>query len=162
MALKAQYKLLHCTGAALCLASLVLFVLTDSTDTQAQSPLLGDALAVAGAFMYAACNVTQEKLLRGCPLVHHDRSAALTSQPSGFVQAPDCQPKSFLHSCLMPCGRHTVESPVISSRSLLSAADAARFWHCGMSSVDLTLTSCRQGIQCGGSCLYGPLWPSIE
>ena len=64
MALKAQYKLLHCAGAALCLASLALFVLTDSTDAQAQKPVLGDAFAFAGAFMYAACNVTQEKLLR--------------------------------------------------------------------------------------------------
>ena len=70
MVLKAQYKLLHCAGAALCLASLVLFVLTDSADTHAQNPVLGDALAIAGAAMYAACNVTQEKLLRESSPVH--------------------------------------------------------------------------------------------
>ncbi len=72
MALKAQYRILHCAGAALCLASLALFVLTDSADSHAQNPPLGDALAVAGAFMYAACNVTQEKLLREFSLVHHN------------------------------------------------------------------------------------------
>ena len=67
MILKAQYKLLHCAGAALCLASLALFVLKDTRDAHAQDPLLGDALAVAGAFMYAACNVTQERMLRESP-----------------------------------------------------------------------------------------------
>lgn len=68
MVLKAQYKVLHCAGAALCLASLALFVLTDSSDTHAQAPMVGDALALAGASMYAACNVTQERLLREPPL----------------------------------------------------------------------------------------------
>jgi len=62
--LKAQYKVLHCMGAALCLGSLVLFVLTDTTDTEAQNAAFGDALVLMGAVLYAACNVTQEKLLR--------------------------------------------------------------------------------------------------
>ena len=80
MTLKAQYKLLHCAGAALCLASLALFVLTDSTDTHAENPLLGDALAVAGASMYAACNVTQERLLREPPSPTPHETLACTAE----------------------------------------------------------------------------------
>ena len=62
--LRARYKLLHCLGAALCLASLALFVLNDGSDTQARNAVLGDGLVISGALLYAACNVTQEKLLR--------------------------------------------------------------------------------------------------
>ena len=70
--LKAQYKALHWAGAALCLASLALFVLRDRASAQAPDAVLGDTLVVAGAFLYAACNVTQEKLLREPPhLITH-------------------------------------------------------------------------------------------
>lgn len=62
--LRARYKLLHCLGAALCLASLALFVLHDGSDAQAQNAVAGDGLVITGALLYAACNVTQEKLLR--------------------------------------------------------------------------------------------------
>ena len=62
--LSAQYKALHCVGAALCLASLALFVYTDSGSSEASDVVLGDGLVIMGAMLYAACNVTQEKLLR--------------------------------------------------------------------------------------------------
>ncbi len=64
LVLRARYKLLHCLGAALCLASLALFVLNDGADGHAQNAVLGDILVITGALLYAACNVTQEKLLR--------------------------------------------------------------------------------------------------
>ena len=51
-------------GAALCLASLALFVCTDSGSSEASDVVLGDGLVIMGAILYAACNVTQEKLLR--------------------------------------------------------------------------------------------------
>lgn len=62
--LRAQYRLLHCAGAALCLASLALFLFTDSAASQAPDAVLGDGLVLTGALLYAGCNVTQEKLLR--------------------------------------------------------------------------------------------------
>ena len=67
--LSARYKALHCVGAALCLASLGLFVYIDSSSSEASDVVLGDGLVIMGAMLYAACNVTQEKLLRepSCP-----------------------------------------------------------------------------------------------
>ena len=62
--LSARYKALHCVGAALCLASLALFVYADSGSSEASNVVLGDGLVIMGAMLYAACNVTQEKLLR--------------------------------------------------------------------------------------------------
>ena len=67
--LSARYKALHCAGAALCLASLALFVYANSGSSEASDVVLGDGLVIMGAMLYAACNVTQEKLLRepSCP-----------------------------------------------------------------------------------------------
>ena len=68
--LRARYRPLHCFGAALCLGSLTLLVLTDAAAPalDQQRPLAGDCLVLLGALAYAACNVAQEKLLRACPL----------------------------------------------------------------------------------------------
>ncbi len=64
--LQARYRALHCFGAALCLASVALLVLTDTSVPRSDraKPLAGDCLVLLGALLYAGCNVTQEKLLR--------------------------------------------------------------------------------------------------
>jgi solute carrier family 35 protein F1/2 len=61
---------LHCFGAALCLGSLALLVLTDTSVPRSDRarPFIGDCLVLLGALFYAASNVTQEKLLRAFPL----------------------------------------------------------------------------------------------
>ena len=66
LVLQARYRAMHCFGAVLCLASVALLVLTDNTVPRgdADRPLTGDCLVLLGALLYAACNVTQEKLLR--------------------------------------------------------------------------------------------------
>lgn len=64
--LGAQYRVGHWVGAFVCLGGLALLVTTDrafSSGTEAPRPLLGDSLVIAGATLYAICNVAQEKLL---------------------------------------------------------------------------------------------------
>jgi solute carrier family 35 protein F1/2 len=66
--LRARYRPGHFGGAAACVAGLTVLVLGDSAGTGGGSsagsaPLLGDALVLAGALLYAVCNVSQELLL---------------------------------------------------------------------------------------------------
>lgn len=65
--LGATYRRGHYAGAGLCLAGLLLLVLTDRSGGGggggAPNPLLGDALVLLGATLYALCNVLQELLL---------------------------------------------------------------------------------------------------
>ncbi|GAX75709.1 hypothetical protein CEUSTIGMA_g3152.t1 [Chlamydomonas eustigma] len=54
----------HIIGALLCTAGLGVLVLTDSSsETGGRNPVLGDLLVIAGAAVYAVCNIVQEKLL---------------------------------------------------------------------------------------------------
>lgn len=47
-------------GCLLCTGGLLVLVLTDSdSETGGSRPLLGDALVVAGAAVYAVCNIAQ-------------------------------------------------------------------------------------------------------
>jgi solute carrier family 35 protein F1/2 len=68
--LRARYRPGHYAGAAACIAGLALLVLGDaqpgaqgSSTSSGSAPLLGDALVLAGAALYAVCNVAQELLL---------------------------------------------------------------------------------------------------
>uniref|UniRef100_A0A7S0WT80 EamA domain-containing protein n=1 Tax=Chlamydomonas leiostraca TaxID=1034604 RepID=A0A7S0WT80_9CHLO len=61
---RARYRAVHLVGAALCVAGLVVLVLTDgSSTTGGSNPVLGDVLVICGACVYAVCNVAQERLL---------------------------------------------------------------------------------------------------
>mmetsp|Transcript_26949 Transcript_26949/g.58883 ORF Transcript_26949/g.58883 Transcript_26949/m.58883 type:complete len:411 (+) Transcript_26949:91-1323(+) len=61
---RARFQAGHFLGALLCTTGLAVLVLTDGTSsTGGSNPLLGDALVVAGAAVYAISNVAQEKLL---------------------------------------------------------------------------------------------------
>jgi solute carrier family 35 protein F1/2 len=61
---RARYQNGHILGATLCTAGLAVLMLTDGqSNTGGSNPALGDALVIAGACLYAACNVAQEKLL---------------------------------------------------------------------------------------------------
>ena len=88
--LSARYRLLHCAGAALCLASLALYVVADSRSSQASNVVLGDGLVIMGAMLYAACNVTQEKLLRApsCPSL--DAGTAHSPEDEGYRHGALC------------------------------------------------------------------------
>lgn len=72
LVLRARYRLGHMAGAALCVLGLTVLVLGDASASGADAgsrPLLGDALVVAGAVLYAMCNVSQVRLrLRLCCL----------------------------------------------------------------------------------------------
>ena len=87
--LSARYKALHCAGAALCLASLALFVYADSGSSEASDVVLGDGLVIMGAMLYAACNVTQEKLLREPSCPRPDRKSARKPVMKAFEQQYD-------------------------------------------------------------------------
>lgn len=57
---RARYTPLHLSGAALCVLGLSVLVVTDrDSETGGRNPLLGDALVIMGACVYAACNVAQ-------------------------------------------------------------------------------------------------------
>lgn len=63
---RARYRFGHIAGSALCTAGLGILVLTDraaSGCTEAgRDPLLGDALVIMGACVYAVCNIAQVRL----------------------------------------------------------------------------------------------------
>ncbi|KAI8476478.1 MAG: hypothetical protein J3K34DRAFT_259541 [Monoraphidium minutum] len=62
--LGARYRRPHYAAAAVCVAGLALLVGSEgASDTAGAAPLLGDALVVAGALLYACSNVTQELFL---------------------------------------------------------------------------------------------------
>eukprot|EP00798_Chlamydomonas_sp_ICE-L_P005006 gene5006-34791_t len=61
---RSRYNVGHIVGAMLCCGGLALLVITDgNSSTGGPNPLLGDALVIAGACVYAVCNVCQERLL---------------------------------------------------------------------------------------------------
>lgn len=72
--LRARYGRGHYAGAATCLAGVALLLATEKRSHAAAAgsgggsagpaPLLGDALAIAGGLLYAACNVGQEAALQ--------------------------------------------------------------------------------------------------
>ena len=60
---RSQYRLGHMVGCLLCTGGLLVLVLTDSaSETGGNRPLLGDALVVAGAAVYAICNITHVRM----------------------------------------------------------------------------------------------------
>lgn len=60
---RSQYRLGHMVGCLLCTGGLLVLVLTDSaSETGGNRPLLGDALVVAGAAVYAVCNIAQVRM----------------------------------------------------------------------------------------------------
>lgn len=64
--LGAQYRGLHYSGAAVCIAGLAMLVLADGAGSQHSAypdALLGDVLVLVGASLYAVGNVAQEYLL---------------------------------------------------------------------------------------------------
>ncbi|EFJ40282.1 hypothetical protein VOLCADRAFT_99968 [Volvox carteri f. nagariensis] len=64
--LRAHFTRGHYGGALLCIAGLAVLVMTDgSSTTGGPQPLLGDALVLMGAVLYACSNVAQERLLLG-------------------------------------------------------------------------------------------------
>lgn len=105
-------------GAALCLGSLLLFVLTDTTDTEAQNAVFGDALVLMGAVLYAACNVTQEKLLREplTPLFNDNPPVLLPSISSAGRDCRHHTPKHKLQ-CLETVSLSLVQSCMPSTMS---------------------------------------------
>ncbi|GBF90182.1 hypothetical protein Rsub_03315 [Raphidocelis subcapitata] len=64
--LGSRYRRKHYAAAALCVAGLALLVASEGrSSTAGAAPVLGDALVVAGAMLYAVSNVTQELFLGG-------------------------------------------------------------------------------------------------
>ncbi|GIL56269.1 hypothetical protein Vafri_11618 [Volvox africanus] len=64
LVLRARYLPGHFLGALLCIGGLAVLVVTDgSSSTGGPDPLLGDALVLMGAILYACSNVAQERLL---------------------------------------------------------------------------------------------------
>lgn len=65
--LGAAYHRRHFAGAGICIAGLVLLLVTDRSSSSgsgsSSNPLLGDGLVLLGASLYALCNVLQEWLL---------------------------------------------------------------------------------------------------
>lgn len=66
---RAQYSLVHLGGVALCLAGLVLLIVSDAGSLSARgasgrNALVGDLLCIAGSFLYAVTNVGQEALVK--------------------------------------------------------------------------------------------------
>lgn len=64
--LRQHHSALHWLGATICFAGIGLLVATDkafTAETKAPAPLFGDSLVLFGAFLYAVCNVAQERLL---------------------------------------------------------------------------------------------------
>jgi solute carrier family 35, member F1/2 len=63
-AFRARYRLAHIAGAGLCISGLAVLLLSDRSEPGSGSnPLLGDALVLIGAALYAIGNVMQESLL---------------------------------------------------------------------------------------------------
>ncbi len=61
---KARFRAGHVAGSLLCVAGLSVLMLTDAaSSTGGSNPLLGNTLVLAGACLYAVCNVAQERLL---------------------------------------------------------------------------------------------------
>mmetsp|Transcript_20003 Transcript_20003/g.59429 ORF Transcript_20003/g.59429 Transcript_20003/m.59429 type:complete len:452 (-) Transcript_20003:374-1729(-) len=61
---RSRFRIGHVAGVALCTGGLALLTLTDgASSTGGTDPARGDALVLAGAALYACCNVAQEKLL---------------------------------------------------------------------------------------------------
>lgn len=87
--LGAAYRRGHYGGAAVCIAGLLLLVVSDRTAAgeagdQPSNPLLGDGLVLLGATLYGLCNVLQEWLLgEGC----RHRCIARHLVPSGHAHA---------------------------------------------------------------------------
>ena len=64
--LGAKYRAGHFAGAAICVAAIILLIVTDeeySNSSRPRNVILGDALVLFGASLYAVSNVLQEKLL---------------------------------------------------------------------------------------------------
>lgn len=77
MLLGAKYKAGHILGAAICVAAIVLLIVTDEEFSRSSGPstaAFGDALVLFGASLYAVSNVLQEKLL-GKPSILANDSA---------------------------------------------------------------------------------------
>ncbi len=58
---RSRYNVGHVMGSVLCTAGLALLVLTDGSgsETDGSAPIVGDVLVIAGAVVYAVCNVAQ-------------------------------------------------------------------------------------------------------
>ena len=72
--LGAKFRLGHLVGAAICIAAIVLLIVTDkeySDGGRAKNVILGDALVLLGASLYAVSNIAQEKLLGRISCLHH-------------------------------------------------------------------------------------------
>ena len=81
--LGAKYRAGHFAGAAICVAAIVLLIVTDEEYTSSARPnnvILGDALVLFGASLYAVSNVLQEKLL-GIALIPCRHPQMLRKQP---------------------------------------------------------------------------------
>ncbi|KAJ8755310.1 hypothetical protein K2173_019108 [Erythroxylum novogranatense] len=67
LVLKTKYKLRKITGVIVCVAGLVMVVFSDvhaGDRAGGSNPRLGDSLVVAGATLYAVCNVSEEYLVK--------------------------------------------------------------------------------------------------